>query len=208
MPKKVTMKNLTFLFAMLSFSLFSAQCVIKGPDQVQVGEKQLYTVDSNQEPCTNCLQWKHDDQNLIFETETNIPQVTIKGSVPGTAVLSVEGKSATGLLKCEKTIQIIAPLESILAPEKVECDIKVEELREFKTAQNKVTFESAPVGKNYTYTWTVTYRSGEKKISTDKTPQFDFSNENVISEVELKVNTPKCTRKLSKSYNDYFWYFF
>lgn len=202
------MKNLTFFFALLSFSLLSSQCVIKGADQIQVGEKQMYTLDSVPETCANCLQWKHDDQKVIFETETNIPQVTIKGAVMGNAVLFLDLKSSTGMVKCEKIIEVIPPMESTLIPEQVKCDIEINELREFKSAPNKVYFESSQAGNNYTYQWTVFYRSGEKKMSAAKNPQFDFSNENVISMIELKVTTPSCTRKLSKAYNDYFWYFF
>ena len=202
------MKNFVSILALFIFGIFSAQCVIRGADQLQVGEKEIYTGGNDGGSCADCFQWSHEDQNVIFESGTRISEVTLKGAVPGKALIKLNLKLPGGSQKCEKVIDVIAPLTSTLIPAPKDCDIKVEGLKEFKRGANNVTFEAGETGNNQSYTWTVTYRSGVTKTSRDKTPQFDFSNNNVITSVALKVTTKNCTRNLSKTYHDNFWYFF
>lgn len=202
------MKNLLCFLALFIFGFISAQCVITGADQLQVGEKQVYTVALDSGSCEDCYRWSHEGQNIIFESGTRISEVTLKGAVPGKAIVNLNLKLPRGSQKCEKVISVIAPLTSILIPATKDCDIRVEGIKEFKSGSNTVTFEAGETGSDQAYMWTVTYRSGVTKSSRATSPQFDFSDNNVISSVALQVTTKNCARTLSKNYHDNFWYFF
>lgn len=199
------MKKYYLLFALITFVLNSAQCTITGADQVQVGERQTYAVSDNVQ-CTDCYQWTYLDQKVILEGDTRGNTMTLKGSVPGKADLLLEIKTPERTLKCQKSIQVIAP--DVLDLNKPKCDITVDAFKEVRVSDTAVVFEPIAADNNYSYKWTVTYRSGDKKVSSEKLGKFDFSNGNVIDTVELDLVEKDCTKKISKSYNSNYWYFF
>lgn len=202
------MKKILLVIAFLNFSFAFSQCTITGADQLQVGERQVYKATGNEDSCTDCYQWIYQDQKFLLENDTHQSEITLKGAVPGEAVLALEIDTKNGKLKCKKTVKVIAPTTNILAGDLLKCDIPVEAFKEIRVANDKVAFEPETSEKKYTYLWTVTYRGGAKKVSSDQKPQFDFSNGNVIDNVELQVTFDRCTKKISKSYDTNFWYFF
>lgn len=202
------MKKLILLLAMLNFSLAFSQCTITGADQVQVGERQNYTAEASADASPNAYEWIYLDQKMIPQSDLNQNILTVKGSVPGKSVLSLEIKTAAGTSKCDKSIEVIAPLSVALDINAQKCDIEIDAFKEVRVSDTNVAFEALAPVNNFNYQWTVHYRNGFKKFSNEKAGTFDFSMEQVIDLVELTVTDKKCTKKILKMYNPNFWYFF
>ena len=202
------MKKLLLLLAVLNFSFAISQCTITGADEVQVGERQTYSVEVSKDLPANSYEWIYMDQKMIPQSELNQNSLTVRGSVPGKSVLSLEIKTAGGTSKCEKSIEVIAPLSVALDINAQKCDIEIDAFKEVRISDTNVAFEAIALNNNFNYQWTVHYRNGSKKVSNEKVGTFDFSNEKVIDLVELDITDKKCTKKISKTYNHNFWYFF
>ena len=202
------MKKLLFLFAVLNFSFAISQCTIIGADQIQVGERQDFTAEISADSTANGYEWIYMDQKMIPQSELNQNSLTVRGSVPGKSVLSLEIKTAAGISKCQKSVAVIAPLSVTLDANAQKCNIEIDDFKEVRISNSKVAFEAIAPNNNLTFEWTVHYRNGSKKVSTEKVGAFDFSNENVIDQVELGIADKKCTKKILKTYNHNFWYFF
>lgn len=202
------MKKFLFFCVVLSFTQGFAQCLITGPDQIQVGEKQKYTSENAGVNCTGCFEWTYPDQKIFLENDTKSNEITIKGAVPGTAVLSLKILAAGEKLQCTKSIKVIAPTATIISPEAAKCDLPIESFKEIRLSDNMVAFEPEESPEKYSYKWTVTYKSGNTKVSTERMPKFQFSNQHAIDQVELQVTLDKCSKKIKKIYDTNFWYFF
>ncbi len=202
------MKNFLLLAALFLFSKGFAQCEISGPDVVRVGEKAEYTAKVF-EPCTGCYTWFYPDQNIYLEGDLKSEKVTVKGAVPGEAVLTFRiQKTKKVQMKCAKTIKIAEADKVSTEPDAANCEIPESAISEKRISDTVVEFATDPVQPNFTYRWTVTYKSGEKKTISGKSSQFSFSHQNVINAVELEIFVNKCSKKITKTYYDNFWYFF
>ncbi len=197
-------KNLLFISLFL-FSFFYSQCIISGSDQIEVGERQIYKATETEILCSNCYQWTYLDQKVLLENDDNQNEITLKGSVPGESILSLE---INGKTKCQKSISVIAPTKNLTVGDSGKCDIALEVFKETRLEGDKVLFEPEIGEGKFTFLWTVHYRNGFKKTATDKAAQFDYSVQNVIDYVELQVKMGVCIKKISKSYDTNFWYFF
>lgn len=202
------MKKSLLLINVLLINLFYSQCTISGADQIQVGERQVYHANEIEPACTDCYHWTYLDQKVLLENDTNSKEITLKGAVPGEAVLSLQIKANGGNQKCQKSLAVIAPTSNLIAGDAAKCEIPVQVFKETRVEGNKVQFEPETGEGKYTYLWTVTYRNGSKKTSADKKAQFDYSMQSVIDSVELLVKKDVCSKKISKSYDTNFWYFF
>lgn len=201
------MKKFLFFLAVLNFSFASSQCTIDGADQLQVGERQVYKATTAAAPCENCYEWIYLDQKVLLENGTHQSEITLKGAVPGEAVLNLELKTKNGKTKCKKMVKVIAPTSNILPGDSAKCDLPVEAFKEIRAGDHQVVFEPETSDTNYTYLWTVTYRDGSQKTSSDRKARFSYMG-SVIDNVEMKVTFEKCTKKISKNYDTNFWYFF
>ena len=202
------MKKYFLIFGLLNFIFSSAQCTIIGADQLQVGEKQIYSVENAAVDCTDCYQWSYLDQKIILESDPNKIPLTLKGSVPGDATLSLAVKSAEGFLKCSKLIKVIAPISNILDLNAPKCTIATDAFKEVRIADHVVIFEPNTTEPDSSYKWIVTYRNRTKKESVERLGKFDFASDNVIDNVELVIAVKECTKKISKTYDTNFWWFF
>lgn len=144
----------------------------------------------------------------MLENDINGKEITLKGAVPGEAVLSLEIKANGGNQKCQKSLTVIAPTTNLIPGDAGKCEIPVQVFKEIRIENNKVQFEPESADGKYTYLWTVTYRDGTKKTSANKIAQFEFSMQSVIDSVELLVKKEVCSKKVSKTYDTNFWYFF
>lgn len=202
------MKKLILLAAIFQLSFAFSQCTISGAAQLQVGERQTYVVEGADTNCTDCNVWTYKDQNIILESNPNEKEMTVKGALPGTAVLSFEMKSKSGKNKCAKTLTVMAPTTDLLPADSFKCDIAVANFEEVRISDKIVAFKPVTEETNLTYKWTAYYRGGEEKVLTSKIPQFDYSNGHVIDKIVMDVAQNKCTKKLTKNYDTNFWYFF
>lgn len=202
------MKKYFLILGLLNFVFGTAQCTIAGAETIQVGEKQTYSVENAVADCNDCYEWSYMDQNVILESDTQKNPLMLKGALPGEALLELAVKSPEGILKCSKLIKVIAPVSNVLDINAQKCNITTDSFKEIRVSDNEVAFEPDTTEPGYSYKWTVTYRNESQKTATEKLGKFNFSNENVIDKVELQVIDRKCTKRMSKSYNNYFWYFF
>jgi len=199
-------KNLLFL-AILNFSFAFSQCTISGADEVQVGERQIYTAEIMADELENSYEWIYLDQKVIPEGDLLQKSLIVKGSVPGTSVLSLQITKNKDRVKCQKTIKVIAP-KSTVFPGEPNCDIKVLSFSETRTSNSSVVFEPDYIDKNYSYKWIVTYRSGRVENSAESKGTFKYANDNVIDKVELHIVAGLCSKNIVKPYETNFWYFF
>ena len=202
------MKKIYVLFAFVTFVMSNAQCTITGADQIQVGEKQTYSVLNSDLSCVDCYQWTHQDQKIILETETNHNPLIVKGTVIGPAILSLEIKMPESILKCQKTIQVIEPTSADFILNSQKCIFNIESFNEVRLSDNLVSFEPETSESDWTFQWTATYKDGGKKVSNQKNGQFEFSLERAISQVELRITQKNCKKRIIKNYDANFWYFF
>lgn len=202
------MKKILFLTAILNSLFAFPQCTIMGADQLQVGERQVYTSSNNNAECDSCYKWTYLDQNIILEGDLQKSQLTLKGSLPGDALLSLEIKTNSSPEKCEKLIKVIEPTSNIITNKKGNCDIKLNSFNEIRVADKKVSFQPENTEEVLSYKWTVYYRGGETKESAEKKPEFDYSNDQVIDKVEMTVTLEHCNKTITKLYDTNFWYFF
>lgn len=198
----------TLFYLMLLFPLaFSAQCSITGADTVQVGERQQYTAeDAN--ACANCYQWTYPDQKIFLEGETTAATLTVKGAVPGTAVLSLKINDGNRTRRCKKILTVIAPLENSISPEATRCDLPDFTITEKRLSDTEVEFSADVLPKDFTAHWTATYRNGDTRNAEGEIPKFPYSNGQPIDKVELHLKQGKCSKKITKIYDSNFWYFF
>ena len=202
------MKKFILVIALLFYAGLFSQCNIIGPDQIQVGERQNFTAEISADSAANNYEWIYLDQKMIPQNDLNQKILTVKGSVPGKSVLSLKIKAAGKTSNCKKSIDVIAPLSVALDINAQKCDIEIEAFKEIRVSNTIVAFEAIAADNSFTYQWTIHYRNGSKKVSNDKVGKFDYSSENVIDQVELNITDKKCTKKISKTYNHNFWYFF
>ena len=201
------MKKNVLLFSLLSFSMAFSQCTISGADQIQVGERQNYTAELPADYVPSSYEWIYLDQKIIPQIDLNQNFLVAKGSDLGKSMLTLEIKNANGKIKCQKAITVIAPLTNVF-PAAPNCDIKIDGFTEVRVSNETVVFEPSSSEGKYTYNWIVTYRSGKKELSTQKSGKFSYSNQNVIDQVELELKEGRCSKKITKPYDTNFWYFF
>lgn len=202
------MKKFLFIITLFAYHFASSQCTISGSDIIEVGSRQTYQATDVDFSCTDCFQWTYLDQKVLLENDTNGKEITLKGAVPGEAILSLEVAAKDGNLKCQKSITVIAPTTNLVPGETEKCEIPVQVFKEIKIEGDKVQFEPEAAEGKLTYLWTVTYRNGTIKTSAKKIAQFDYSMQSVIDSVELLIKKDVCTKKIAKSYDTNFWYFF
>ncbi|MEC5158353.1 hypothetical protein [Chryseobacterium sp. MP_3.2] len=201
------MKKTLVFYALCSFSLGFSQCTISGADEIQVGERVNYTAEISADDASNIYEWVYLDQKLIPEGSLNEKSLTVKGSDLGKSMLTLKVKSGSGNVKCHKTVNVIAPTTN-LSPNSSSCDLKVDAFIEKRISNNTVVFEPVTSETQYSYTWIVTYRNGKKESSGNKAGKFNYSNQNVIDQVQLEIKEGYCSKKVSKVYDTNFWYFF
>ena len=88
------------------------------------------------------------------------------------------------------------------------CNISFYDFREEKYGDELVALVPNYLDNNYTISWTVNFQNGEQKTFTDKVPQLNYSRENEISTIVVKLISPTCERNFTKTYEKFFWKFF
>jgi hypothetical protein len=201
------MKKFLVLLILLNFSNVFSQCTISGADEVQVGERQVFTAEMSGDSSNNSYEWIYLDEKAIPEGDLSQNSLTVKGSVPGSSVLYLEINGGKDKIKCQKIINVISPISGIY-PGEPNCDIKVEAFKERKLSNNLVVFEPQTTINRYSYKWIVSYRSGLRETSMERNGQFKYSNQNIIDHVELQIKEGNCSKRIMKPYDTNFWYFF
>ena len=204
------MKKFSQLFLVLISTLGFSQCEITGKSSLAVGEKSSYNIKKDAQ-CKECYRWASTG-GIVVESDNRLDSVEIMPVNAGNSTLYVQYISENGnITKCSKDISILAKEDSEETPaetaKKEDCDIDVTNYETRKISNDRLGFFSNS-SKDFSYTWEVLYKNGQKQYSTEKAPQFSYSKDNQIVTVSVTVVSKSCYKKFTKPYDDNFWKFF
>lgn len=180
------------------------QCTIIGNSTIKTNETTNFSVDAKAQ-CPECYSWKmSSDQHFTIAGNTKSNAINIKSSNPGQSTISVSLLSDKGLIQCEKIIDVVDENQNLADKN---CGVFIDDFKEVKVAESVISFFSNENSNYYLYKWTVNYINGDTQESTDKIPQFSFSDINYITSVKLKITTktPLCSVTLSKKFEQNYW---
>ena len=199
------MKNLlTLIVGFLTIGNVYAQCNITGNKTVAPNETTTFTVDAKAQ-CEECYFWKSSNEQVLkIEGSNKLGKVSLTGKGVGKSTISVSILTDQGLLQCEKNMEL-TDLKQSLAENN--CGIKIDDFKEVKVSESIISFFPNSNSGDYLYQWTVTYANGENKESSEKIPQFFYSDINYITLIKLKVSSksPICSMTISKKYEPNYW---
>lgn len=205
--------KILFTFALIASTTAFAQCNITGNSTINKGTEEFYTVPTELAQCKDCHLWVISGGNAQFTGDHRQNTVKIKGNADGRIVLSLAILTPQGLSQCSKNIDISTSsantaLVSTEESAKKNCDVETNNLKEVKNGEGIVSFFPNAVNDSYKYNYTATYHNGETMSSTEKIPQFPFTKDNGITKISVKINSSKCIREFSKTYDANYWKFF
>ena len=180
------------------------QCTIAGNSTIKINETAIFSTEAKAQ-CEECYSWKpSSDQNFKVDGNTKSNAINVKASSPGQRTISVSVLSDKGLLQCEKTIDVVDGKQALADKN---CGVSINDFKDVKVTESVISFFPNENSKDYLYKWIVTYINGDKQESTEKIPQFFFSDINYITLVKLKIMTksPLCTVTLSKKFEQNYW---
>lgn len=201
------MKKLYTLSCLLLATLFYAQCNISGKNTINIGEQATYQIGSEAAQCRDCHLWTYAGQSISFVGDTRQNILSVSGVQPGAAVLSLTYLSSKGISTCSKNIQV---LPSGATPSQspntgIDCDININNFKEVKVDNGIVSFFPTGNDGGFGYEWVALYADGSTQSSRDKVPQFNYSKDNSIIRISVKISSKICYKNLSKNYENTFW---
>lgn len=205
------MKKTLLLTAIAVYSVAFAQCKIVGNSQAKTTQPETYTIENDNAQCTDCHLWSVIGSNAAIDGEFRKNSVKIVPNSGGRIILSLTTLTSQGVSQCSKNIDIADnSVAATPSPEQnVNCDVEIKNFKEVKFAEGIVSFfpiEQNP--KDFKFTWTVSYANGDKKESTEKVPQFPYSEANPINDVKVKIFSGTCLKSFTKNYEANYWKIF
>lgn len=198
------MKNFLTLAAGFLATISFGQCTIAGNSSININESASFSVDSKAQ-CEECYFWKSSgENNLKIDGNNKSSQVTVKATGIGKTTLSVSVLTNQGPLQCEKVIDVVDQKQSVAQNS---CGILIDDFKDVKVTETVISFFPNENSNDYLYRWTVTYVNGDNQESSEKIPQFFFSDINYIKTVKLKITTksPLCSITLTKKFEQNYW---
>ena len=181
---------------LLTFTLFlcigyiQAQCVISGPDSLEVGSTGVYTIPSSLGQCSECYDWDIVSGNVsIVGTDQN-NSVTIQVNGTGSFQLSVTYFDETGCHTCNITKSSY-------------CDVTQSGIYFVNLlGDQNLKFYTMPTlasgGPNsFSYYWTFTYADGSTSWSYDREPYIPVYCDNPIKFAEVVVSSAYCDKDIT-----------
>lgn len=203
------MKKVTLIFALFWSIIIFSQCNISGDASINVLDTATYTIENDNAQCLDCHLWATIGGNSKIEGEYRKNTVKIKPIYGGRTVLSLTMLTPQGVSQCSKNIDIIDG-NGVAAPQQTSsnCDIVVNAFKEVKYSEGVISLFPNETQNEYKYSWTAVYMNGEQRMSNEKVPQFNYTKDNSISTIKVKITSNKCIKDLSKTYNPSFWKMF
>lgn len=198
------MKKYLTLAAGFLATISFGQCTIVGSSTIKINETAPFSVNAKAQ-CEECYSWKPSpDQNFTVDGNTKSNVINVKAANPGQGTISVSILSDKGLLQCEKTIDVFDAKQDLTDKN---CGVFIDDFKEVKVTESVISFFPNENSNDYLYKWAVTYINGDTQESTEKIPQFFFSDINYITSVKLKITTktPLCSVTLSKKFEQSYW---
>ncbi|MGC4128821.1 MAG: hypothetical protein QM564_04515 [Bergeyella sp.] len=196
-------KIIVFLAAGISVSVFS-QCAIDGNPTIKKGESEVYTTDLSAQ-CDECYQWSIDEGKVSVISNNKFKEIKLKANTAGQTTISVSAQTSSGMKKCSQTITITE--NENIPDNKSKCNISISDFKDVKVSDTVMSFfpDAKLADGNYKYTWTATYTNGTREEHKERIPEFEFSSQNTITEVKLKIENNLCYKVLTKTYNPEYW---
>lgn len=209
------MKNILILVVGFLASNSYGQCIIAGNTTTQLNEITSFTVDTKAQ-CEECYSWKATpESNLIIDGNNTTNKINVKSMQAGKGTISVSLFTGQDLVQCEKLIEVLAQtaLAKSINNEKKQtfvansCGILIDDFTDVKVNDAVISFFTNGNSSDYTNQWSVIYANDEIQESTEKIPQFFFSEINYITTVKLKVTRNKslCAVTFTKKYDENYW---
>ncbi|GGG61152.1 hypothetical protein [Epilithonimonas arachidiradicis] len=203
------MKNLFIPIAgFLAITNLHGQCAITPSKIPTLNEITTITVGANAQ-CDECYSWKSSNEQVVkIEGNNKLKSVNLAGKSYGKSTISVSILTDNGVVLCEKNIEIVDPKQSLqqnLLDNS--CGINIDDFKDVKVSESIISFFPNANSGDYLYKWTVTYANGETSESTEKIPQFTYSENNYITTVKLKISNKVllCSITLSKKFDANYW---
>lgn len=198
---------LSIFIMLFSVGMFG-QCVINGSPDLKVNETQTYTIENDVAQCRECHQWMISGGNTSLIGDYRLNSIKVVANSAGKSVLTLNILSPKGMVQCTKTIEVINEEVNGKKGISSNCDINFSSYKELKNSEGSVTFVPDQSENKYQLEWTISYLNGEQKESKENRPRFDYTKENPITSVQLKIHSAKCTRTFNKAYDSGFWKIF
>lgn len=198
------MKKILILAAGFLATVSYGQCTVSGSNSLKLNDIATFSIDAKAQ-CDDCYLWKSSDENnLKIEGNNKTSQISVKAAGLGKSTVSVSVLTKDGSLQCEKIIDVVDPKQTADANS---CGIRIDDFKEVKVTESIISFFPNENASDYTYRWTVTYANGDIQESTEKIPQFFFSEINYLSTVKLKITSkmPICSITLTKKFEQNYW---
>jgi len=80
------------------------------------------------------------------------------------------------------------------------CQIEITSFSEIRTSTHHLQFTAGSTQKTYKYHWTLYFKNGVVLHAQEPEPVFDFSVQNELDRMVLKIETPQCTRTITKKF--------
>lgn len=197
------MKKIIFIVAHFIIVQTYAQCNIVADNANAQNEEKSFTVDTKAQ-CDDCYLWTAPTLQILGNNKQN--KVTVKNINTESSEISVLVLTADGIKECKKTLETTSSETPI--PQTTKCGITIKDFKEVQVDSETLSFFPNENQFDYSYRWTVVYKNGDKKESSEKIPQFNISENNNITDTKLQVisKSPICSITISKNYPDSFWF--
>jgi len=201
----IKMKNLFIPIAgFLAITNLYGQCAITPSKIPTPNEITTITVNADAQ-CDECYSWKSSNEQVVkIEGNNKLKSVNLAGKSFGKSTISVSILTDKGVVLCEKNIDIVDPKQNLLENS---CGINIDDFKDVKVSESIISFFPNANSGDYLYKWTVSYANGETSESTEKIPQFTYSESNYINSVKLKISNKVllCSITLSKKFDANYW---
>lgn len=196
------MKKIIFIIINFIIIQSYAQCNIIFNNVTPEREEISFIVDTKAQ-CDDCYLWTAPNLQILGSNKQN--KVTIKATDTDNKEISVLLLTSDGTKECKKILE--NNIEEKPIAQATKCGISIKDFKEVKVDKTTISFFPSENRTDYSYRWTVIYKNGDKKESTEKIPQFSISKENNIVTTKLQImsKSPICTSAISKDYQDAFW---
>jgi len=198
------MKKILTLAAGFLATITFGQCTIAGNSSIKLNETATFSLDSKAQ-CEECYSWKSsNEQNLKIDGNNKTNKITVQAISLGKSTVSVSVLTSQGPQQCEKIIDVLDTKQNSVESS---CGIQIDDFKDVKVTESVISFFPNENSSDYNYKWTVTYVNGDVQESTEKIPQFFFSEINYITTVKVKISTksPICSITLTKKFEQNYW---
>lgn len=197
----------------LTIGVFAfSQCQIQGPETLDKGVTQTYTITGNTPDCSDCYHWNVAGANLKAVTRINQKSVTVQTLGYGSGDLVASYQTPYGEEKCSISIDIVEPgsvshekpVETVYIPKQdpANCQILATgfEMRQEDGVFQMLVPKPLDIYK-YGYNWRISFSDGTVENYTDRIPVVYTPSGRYITEANVDIKGDNCSKSLAKRFS-------